>query len=272
MASFTLTQPQVFPVGTSVGAYNRSDWQPQTAPAGAPPGAAVNSQTVAANGTLTFTGLADNASYVAGASVSGTWRYVNFGAQLPKALGANDSRLSDSRRNRVSEVWRRTGAIAETQSRTMRQGTTTPLVSGRLSVFGGIVLPANQVITSITFRSSTTAVGTPTNQWAALLDINLGVLRKSTDVTTAAWAASTEKTFTLATTYTPTAEEPVYVALMVAATTVPNLMGFDTIDGAGSLAAPAIAGNANTGLTTPASLTTVSALSAASGLAYAYVS
>src|SRR5687768_6411419 len=78
MATFSFSAGSVFQDGTSVGAYPASLWPAHvTSPEGAPPGAATNSQTMS-GGAATFTGLAENTRYYAGAQVSGTWRYVGF--------------------------------------------------------------------------------------------------------------------------------------------------------------------------------------------------
>lgn len=75
-STVTLRSNQRFPVGQSVGAYletARND-------GAAPTGAAVETQTVAADGSLTFTTLTDNARYVAYAQVGGVHTYVRFTA------------------------------------------------------------------------------------------------------------------------------------------------------------------------------------------------
>lgn len=79
MATFPLSRPDLFPVGTTVKAFPRSNWlHHQLPPSGAAPGSETNSQVVPASGSITFTGLADDTPYYAGASVGGTWRYVGF--------------------------------------------------------------------------------------------------------------------------------------------------------------------------------------------------
>ena len=73
MANYVLDRSDVFPVGTTVGAY--------AVPApgsniGAPGGAAVESQAVASNGRATFTTLSSDRTYIFAASVNGEWRHV----------------------------------------------------------------------------------------------------------------------------------------------------------------------------------------------------
>lgn len=79
MASVTLKNDR-FPAGTSVSAYTRSDFPVvPDPPSGAPSGpVAVSTATVAADGSLVFSGLADDTKYVAYASVSSQDRYVRF--------------------------------------------------------------------------------------------------------------------------------------------------------------------------------------------------
>jgi hypothetical protein len=76
MATFSLTRVDVFPDGTSVGAYPAANWsQAQLPPSGAPQGSSTATATMT-SGTASFTGLADGTRYYFGAQVSGTWRYV----------------------------------------------------------------------------------------------------------------------------------------------------------------------------------------------------
>jgi hypothetical protein len=79
MASVTLNGER-FPAGTSVSAYTRADFPAMpVVPSGVPSGpVAVSTATVGTDGTLTFTGLADDTKYVAYAQVSGQDRYVQF--------------------------------------------------------------------------------------------------------------------------------------------------------------------------------------------------
>jgi hypothetical protein len=104
------------------------------------------------------------------------------------------------------------------------------------------------------------------------VDQSLNVLAKTADDTTTAWNLNTTKTLAISGGYTPTTDLPVYLGIMVAATTVPTLVqvGISTVIGG---LTPMIAATSTTGLTTPASLgATAGALTALNGLAYAYVS
>lgn len=89
----------------------------------------------------------------------------------------------------------------------------------------GVPIQAGEPVVSLTFLSGATAAGTPTNYWAALYDPAGVLMAQSADLLTAAWAADTPKTFTLATPQAARAAGIYYAALMVKATTPPSLMG-----------------------------------------------
>lgn len=82
MASSVLTVTNgQFPVGTLVGAYTRKTRHDGTSPSSA----ALDTDTVSANSTLTFDGLPDNAEYTAYALVGGSHRYQDFSTRPPAA-------------------------------------------------------------------------------------------------------------------------------------------------------------------------------------------
>lgn len=110
-----------------------------------------------------------------------------------------------------------------------RDQITTDLVASLVTaVMTSVAIPLQQgdIVNSLSFLSGATAGGTLTNEWAALYSnaATPALLAQSTTVTTA-WAADTYKTFTLTAPVTITATGIYYAALMVAATTVPTLMG-----------------------------------------------
>lgn len=78
--SFSLTASPTFPAGTTVGAYPAALWaglrppQPEQTPAGP----AVASAPVDGHGFATFSGLAAESTYFAGAEVGGVWKWVSF--------------------------------------------------------------------------------------------------------------------------------------------------------------------------------------------------
>lgn len=102
------------------------------------------------------------------------------------------------------------------------------LTSGVMYLVGGMVLPAGAPVNRLRFLSGDTAAGTPTNQWAALLDRSGRVLAVTADRTNSAWGTDSFKTFSFATPYVPTGPTPVYVGLMVKAATPPSLVGLST--------------------------------------------
>lgn len=76
MANFTLHNPSLFPNGTTVELYAGSDWTAdQRPPVGAPPGALIETQTVASE-TATFTMLVKDTLYYIYGFVGGEHRYV----------------------------------------------------------------------------------------------------------------------------------------------------------------------------------------------------
>jgi hypothetical protein len=162
-----------------------------------------------------------------------------------------------------------TDALAETIPRHIADGAAlTELVSGRLSLHA-IYLPDNLTITSISYMSGTGATS-PTNQWFALYDSALNLLRQTTDDTTTAWGANTLKTLNLTSTYTTTAAGLYYVGVCVAASTVPQLRG-DTKNASNLNAiAPILHGTSTTGLTDTAP-NPAGALTATSRVIYAYL-
>lgn len=86
---FTINNQQNFPVGTTVKAYLRSNWQKSQLPAeGAPKGSPTAEAVVAANGDAVLKGLAENTNYYAVAEVGGVYRYVRFTTAVPKSSNA----------------------------------------------------------------------------------------------------------------------------------------------------------------------------------------
>lgn len=176
--------------------------------------------------------------------------------------------------SRREDAWKPAAAIAETFPRTHSGfGNQSALTSGTLRLGGGLVIPSGRTVSTITFCSATQALVTGSNQWFCLVDTALNVLGKTADDTSTAWAANTPKTLTLSAPYTPTADTPVYVGLLVVASTVPTLVGVNIQAANLSAVSPGLAGNSTTGLTTPASLgAAAAALTASAVLPYAYVS
>ena len=168
----------------------------------------------------------------------------------------------------------------ETTSR-LRLGTASTPVSGALYLTP-IWMPKGLVVSSISFCSGGTAAVTPTNQWFTLHNSSRVALARTADNTTTAWAANTVKTLNIAqttagsaTTYTTTYTGLHYLGLMVAASTMPNIVGEGSLPAAVANAAPGF-GPTNSSQTTPPTVTsgafTAASFSGAGILAYGYVS
>ncbi len=171
-------------------------------------------------------------------------------------------------------AWLPSGAIQSTfpADRTSAFASAGPLSSGRLTLAGGVVLPAGQTVSTITFFSGGTPLASGTNQWFCLVDQSLNVLAKTADDTSTAWAGNAAKTLTISGGYTPATDIAVYVGINVTATTVPTLQCIGVPSLIGGIT-PMIAATSTTGLTNPASLgSTAGSLTALANLAYAYVS
>lgn len=90
-----------------------------------------------------------------------------------------------------------------------------------------VPLQAYDKVTSISFRSGTTAANVPTNWWFALYSsaATPALLAQTADQLTAAWAADTVKTLNLSSVVEITEAGVYYAAIMVKATTPPSLVG-----------------------------------------------
>lgn len=161
----------------------------------------------------------------------------------------------------TSDPWAQTGLIAETmtKARFMILSNAGVLTSGRLFLTGGLVIPKTKTITSISVASGNTAAVTPTNQWFCIVrQSDLAVLAKTVDDTVNAWAGQTLKTLALSSPYVAGAsDEPVYIGILVAAATPPNLLGFvnpNISNIALHALTPIAAGQSTNALTTPGSL------------------
>jgi hypothetical protein len=143
------------------------------------------------------------------------------------------------------------GALYETIDRNLCDEVNTALLSsGRMSL-QAIYLPAGITINSISFWSATTAGATLTNQLFGLYDNNFNLLRSSVNDTNVAWAANSRKTLALTSAFATTYSGLYYLAIMVAATTVPTIKGNTAkVGGQLNAGAPSMGGTSNTGLTT----------------------
>lgn len=123
------------------------------------------------------------------------------------------------------------------------------LCSGNLAaltteVMTSVALPleAGTLVSSLTFRSATTAAGTPLNWWFALYDDSTtpALITQSADQTTTAWAANTVKTLALATAYLVPRTGIYRAAIAMKATTVPTLFGFSVHSSAAVITGQAV--------------------------------
>ncbi|MFD5838232.1 right-handed parallel beta-helix repeat-containing protein [Streptomyces collinus] len=164
----------------------------------------------------------------------------------------------------------------ETTSR-LRCGTASTPVSGALYLVP-IWLPKGRVISTLSFTSGGTAAASPTNYWFTLHDANRVALARTADQGTAAWAANTTKTLAIAQTtagsassYTTPYAGLYYVGFMVAASTVPNIIGEGSVPATIANTAPGF-GPTSSGQTTPPTVTagafTAAAFSGSGILAY----
>lgn len=147
---------------------------------------------------------------------------------------------------------RRTTSLGETFARNGAAPSAITIATA-VATYTAIQLTAGTVVSKITFQSNTTALATGTHQYFGLYSAALKLLGVTSDDTSTAWAASTEKTLTLATPYTVTADGLFYLQCMVAATTPPTLNGLaGPVSFYGLAPSVAFIDNTNTGLTTPA--------------------
>lgn len=200
---------------------------------------------------------------------------------LSYAPGSNGGNIVDQsvdlrhlkRNARPGMAWAPTSAIAQTTSRLLSSTGVSPLSLGRLSLFGGLVLPRDMAVSNVVLVSNATPATAPTHQWICLIDpSDNSILRKSTDLTTTAWAANSQQTFPLTSSYMPNADKPVWLGVVVTGGAVPGLNGSNGAT-ALSAVAPMSMATANTGLTDPASFTALGTLTGATaaGYIYAYV-
>jgi hypothetical protein len=272
MASIVLRSDR-FPVGTSVGLYPVSQKTPGVAPAAA----AVQTATVAADGTLTFVGLPDGTPYTTYATVGGVVTYVDARTETPRIPEkGRESREQPSIPEMKRRLWLPGAAVDDTIARAdVTSATAQALTSGTLHLAGGVVLPAGAQVTRVGFVSGSTAGATMTNQWFAIVrQSDLVVLAVTADDTSTAWAANALKELILASPLQLADDTPVYLGCMVAGTTTPNLAGSAlsnaVIAGLGGTAK--LSGTSTTGQTTPmAAGATAAAVTATAGVPYAFV-
>lgn len=146
---------------------------------------------------------------------------------------------------------RRATSLGETFERNGAAPSAITIVSGT-QTFTAIQLTAGTVVSKITFQSNTTALATGTHQFFSLYSAALAKLGVTSDDLAVAWAASTEKTLSLATPYTVLADGIFYIGCMVAASTPPTINGLSgPVTFYGTAPAVSFIDSTNTGLTIP---------------------
>jgi hypothetical protein len=163
-----------------------------------------------------------------------------------------------------------TGLFRESLPRHACAGNTAAVGTGvMLSV--ALPLVAGDLVTNLTFRSATTAAGTPTNWWFALYDdaATPALLAQTADQLTAAWAANTVKTLALATPQRIPRTGIYYAACMVTATTPPTLFGNTLHSSAAVLSGQKVLAQSSGSSLTGTAPATIASPTAVVGLAYA---
>lgn len=178
----------------------------------------------------------------------------------------------DTRSTVHTDALRRTGALAETFP---RQGASLanigPLTSQRMHLTA-IYLTAGITVTNITFHAATTPLGVGVNQWFALYSSAFAKLGVTSDDTSTAWSANTEKTLALSVAYPVVTSGLYYLGIMVNAGTVPTLAGASVLLNP-NFQTPKLTVNSDASLTDPASAPVTAASSSGSnGAAWAWVS
>lgn len=272
MASHVLRSDR-FPVGTSVGIFPVA----QKNPGVAPQGSAVQTASVAADGTLTFVGLPDGTAYTAYATVNSVVVYVDFRTDTARiSEKGRESRIQPGLPELKRRLWLPGAAVDDTIPRSdAMSAAAQALASGTLHLAGGVVLPAGVQVTRVGFVSGSQAAVTPTNQWFAIVrQADLAVLGVTADDGATAWAANTLKELVLPAPLQMQDDTPVYLGILVAAATPPNLAGAAlanaVIAGLGGTAK--LTGTSTAGLTGPVAVgAAAAAMAATAGIPYAFV-
>lgn len=168
----------------------------------------------------------------------GTWQMVNARTLRDQYTGLN-------------------GTLGETliRSSQMNQGTT--ISSGTLRLTA-VSLWEGATVGHISYCSASTAASGPTHWWFGLYDNNLNQLAVTADQGTNSWASNNYKSLAVATvasgaasSFTTTYTGLYYSGVMVAAGTVPTLVGTLHLNGSLLNQSPLWQGTSDTGLTTP---------------------
>lgn len=144
-----------------------------------------------------------------------------------------------------------TGVLAESIPRQLCPEVNTTVGATGVLFMQAVYLTAGQTINTIDLWSATTAAGTPTNYNVGLYDVNRNLLAQGTNKTTEAWAANSQKSFALTSSYRVPTSGMYYVGYYMTATTVATIKG-GTAKTGGQLAAaaPILHGTSTGSLTT----------------------
>lgn len=161
-----------------------------------------------------------------------------------------------------------TGSIATTFDYAQVAGTDTAANTSARPYGYSVGLFKDELMTTITFYSGTTAGASLANQWFFICDSTGLVLAKTADDTSTAWGANSAKTLTITGgPYRIPSTGLYYLGYMVKATTVPSYIGMPYGRDAASSIQPlrSFVDNVNTALTNPASCPSSVTLSAKTG-------
>jgi hypothetical protein len=152
-----------------------------------------------------------------------------------------------------------TAALAATLNRATGSVAAMTLASGTLQLYP-IALPKGMTIAGLWAHSGSTALAAGSNQWMTLLDSSLNIVMKTNDYTNTAWSGNRPKLFLSPATYATNYKGLYYIGVVVVASTMPTILGISVngiITSPTSKVLPVLSGQANTGLTDPTSLVTV---------------
>lgn len=191
-------------------------------------------------------------------------------ADLGEQAAANAAIGRVNRVDRAAFSAMPTNALGETYPRVLPAGAAIGTTSGALFLTA-IHLVKDDVISSITYMSDSTAANGPTHQWFALYSSARVLLKQTPDDTNVAWGANATKTLSFASSYTVPSTGMYYVGVMV--TTTVTQPTFENVRMATNLSglAPIVSGQSTTGLTTTAP-DPAGAITASTVGFYAYVS
>lgn len=211
-------------------------------------------------------------------SVTDVTRYGNSGTIADASTTSSDTSPFDSGFGALEDAMRPPGRY-ETTSR-LRCGTSSSAMSSGTLYLVPVWLPEGATISTLSFATGGTGVGTPTNYWFTLHDRARVALARTADQTTTAWPSSTTKTLNIAqatagsaSSYTTAYTGLHYLGIMIKASSMPTIVAEGSMT-VGSAAAPGF-GDTNTGMSTPPTVTSGGFTAAAFGgntglLAYGY--